>query len=200
MKKYTVPFSFNMFNADELVFSGVHVMNVSEADVKAVAKVLQEKNGGHPVELVDAGNISDKVLEDIYVTEVADRVPEEADLDAVSVELQQDMPQELIAAVEEHLLLKSADVKYYATVNGEEKTGTAPLGLSIPTFRKMVAAVSENHAGLSDFDFLKENAPEAYDEVLDLVSEWAFKECLTRYGVEVKATVAEFPLQVYEYV
>lgn len=198
MKNFSIPFSFTLFNGESILCSDIINASLSEADVKAVASAMMQRNGGHPVELVDAGTLTDKISDQIINDVLVVRFPDLESYDDVYVELQGDMPAELVAAADEYITVKSADVKYYASVDGKEYDGIAPLGLTPAVFNAMVEAASKNHQGLSDFDFLKEEAPEAYDQILDWTKEWAFKENMSRHGVMVDAEIREFPLQVYE--
>lgn len=199
MKRFQIPFSFTIYDGDEQLCADVYTMSLGENDIKDVAKAMKEKNGGHPVELVDAATIVDKVVNAVLENVLVDKCPELECYDDVFVEVQEKMPAELIKAADEYIDMKHADVKYSAVVDGVEYSGTAPLGLTPEVFNTMVEAVSQDHHGLSDFDFLKEFAPEAYDTILDWTREWAFKECMTAHGVEVLANIKDFPVQVYEY-
>lgn len=58
---------------------------------------------------------------------------------------------------------------------------------------------TEDHHGLSDFDFLKEFAPEAFEEINELAQECAYKECVSLYGVTCVGEIREFPVEVYDY-
>ena len=54
MKRFQIPFSFTIYDGDEQLCADVYTMSLGENDIKDVAKAMKEKNGGHPVELVDA--------------------------------------------------------------------------------------------------------------------------------------------------
>lgn len=198
MKNFSIPFSFTLLNGESVLCNDIFNASLSEADVKAVAAAMMQHNGGHPVELVDAGTIIDKVSDQIIGDVLIERFPDLECYDEVYVELQEDMPAELVAAADGYISSKAADVKYYASVDGKEYDGIAPLGLTPEVFNAMVEAASKDHHGLSDFDFLKEDAPEAYDQILDWTKEWAFKENMRIHGIKVDAEIREFPLQVYE--
>ena len=200
MKNISIPFSFTLFNGESILCSDIFNASLTEADVKAVASAMMQRNGGHPVELVDAGTITDKIVDQIIGDVLVERFPDLESYDAVYVELQEDMPAELVAAADKFISSKSADVKYYATVDGKAYYGVAPLGLKPEVFNAMVKAASKGHDGLSDFDFLKQESPEAYELILDWTKEWAFKENMTGHGVMVDAEIREFPYQVYEQV
>ena len=49
-----------------------------------------------------------------------------------------------------------------------------------------------------DFDMLKEQAPEAYKEMTELIFEWAYKYSIQQYGEPKVCILKEFPYQVYE--
>ena len=49
-----------------------------------------------------------------------------------------------------------------------------------------------------DFDILKEQAPEAYKEMTELIFEWAYKYSIQQYGEPKVCILKEFPYQVYE--
>lgn len=198
MKNYSIPFSFTLFNGEEVLCHDIFDMTLSESDIRSVAKAMTDRNGGHPLELADAGTINDKIAGKIISEVLPERFPDLDSYDDVCVEVQEDMPEELIAAADEYIPVKSADVRYYASVDGKDYNGVAPLGLSPSVFNVMVEAATKDHHGLSDFDFLKEYAPDAFSLVLEWTRECAFKENFSRCGVKVDAVIREFPLQVYE--
>lgn len=197
-KTFDIPFNYSLYNADVFVCSDTCVVKLSERDVRAVAQAMVETNGGHPVPLVDASTVADTVSDEIIGSQVMVKLPDLETFDGVLVELQEDMPAELVAAADGYISSKAADVRYYATVDGVRYDGTAPLGLPPEVFSRMVEAALMDHQGLTDFEFLSGYAPEAHALVLDWTREWAFKENLTRYGVKVDAVIREFPYQVYE--
>lgn len=199
MKNFTIPFGYNVFNGEEYIFSDTCTMALSESDIKKVADILQQ-NGCHPEIMGDLPDLSDKVLETIFDNNFCDRLPEGVNLEDIFVELDEKMPDELLAVVEDVLQFKSADIRFYYQVNGKEKYGHMMMGISVSSFKKMVDAVAEDHHGLSDFDFLKEFAPEAFEEVNELAQECAYKECYSLYGATCVGEIREFPVEVYDYV
>lgn len=199
MKHYIIPVSFKIFNGETELLSDVYHMPLFMKDIKEVAKAMEERNGGHPVELLDAGKVADKIRDSVLEDWPIYEIPDLEDYSEVYAVLQEKMPAELIAAADEHIRLKTAEVNYYVQYNGQECKGTVSLGLKPEVFNTMVSAMREDHKGISDFDFLKETAPAAYAEIYNLANEWAGKEYLAEYGVEVVAQLREFPLQVFEY-
>ena len=142
MKNYTIPFGYNVFNGEDLIFSDICTMTLRESDIKKVADILQQ-NGGHPVIMGALSELSEKVLDTICDNVFCDKFPEDVEMDDIFVELDEKMPDELLAVVEDILRFKSADIRYYYQANGEEKYGNIVMGISVASFKKMVDAVAD---------------------------------------------------------
>lgn len=186
----TIPFRYEVYDAGRLECSDVFNMGFTESALKNYAKILQEK-GGHPVDLVDLGNITDKVYDELFPA-IADRFPEKESFDEMEAVLQEDMPEELVSALDSFILEKSADIHYVGVKDGREVEESASVNVPKEAFARMVDAVtSPARKGEQDFEFLRASSPAAYETIYNLVAAKAACSCIA---------LKEFPLEVYDYI
>ena len=171
--------------------------SVTDEEIKEVAAIM-ERNGGYPVEMRELEKLSDQILEDIYIDEITRLYPDEEDYDDYYVELNEVMPQNLLMAAQQYIKYKDVDVTFYLDVEGSEVSSSFLLRVTQNAFDKMREVAKSGPHYKSDFDVLKEQAPEAYKEMSDLIFEWAYKLCIRDYGEAKPCVLKEFPYQVYE--
>ena len=193
----TIYFPDEIYKDGELVEKALTDKDFEEEDLKAVAEVL-EKHGGYAVEMCELQELSEELTETIYTQELEEFFPDEDDCSCFEVCLCEEMPVELIEAADKYVKYKDVDQDFYLDVDGEEVKSSFLLRISNDAFCKMKKIVTSGSYEKSDFDMLKELEPEAYQEVAELVFEWAFKYSMRVYDAEKPCVLKNFPYQVYD--
>jgi len=189
--------NYRVYKGEEMVADEMLKHSVTDEEIKEVAAIM-ERNGGYPVEMRELEKLSDQILEDIYIDEITRLYPDEEDYDDYYVELNEVMPQNLLMAAQQYIKYKDVDVTFYLDVEGSEVSSSFLLRVTQNAFDKMREVAKSGPHYKSDFDVLKEQAPEAYKEMSDLIFEWAYKLCIRDYGEAKPCVLKEFPYQVYE--
>lgn len=172
-------------------------IKVSEDELKEVASIM-EKNGGYPVDMCELESLHDRIMEKVYVDEINRLFPDEEDFEDYSAVLYDAMPLDLRFAAQEYIKYKDVDQTFYLDVDGKEVRDSFLLRVTQNAFTKMVEVANSDKHDKSDFDLLKEYAPEAYNEMTELIFEWAYKYSVREYGEPKPCVLKEFPYQVYE--
>ena len=193
----TIYFPYEIYKDGELVEKALTDKDFEEEDLKAVAEVL-EKHGGYAVEMCELQELSEELTETIYTQELEEFFPDEDGCSCFEVCLCEEMPVELIEAADKYVKYKDVDQDFYLDVDGEEVKSSFLLRISNDAFCKMKKIVTSGSYEKSDFDMLKELEPEAYQEVAELVFEWAFKYSMRVYDAEKPCVLKNFPYQVYD--
>lgn len=192
----TISFSFTVFNGNETIAQDNLDYKVSEKQLREVAAVM-DNNGGHRVELCALEILTAAVEEEIYVNRVPEIVGDDADYDTIFVQLQEEMPEELVAAADEFVQLKEVTISYYFQKDGDELKREGQFGISPKEYNAMrKTAVSEEQRD-TDFGLMKKLFPQEYYKVAELVEEYAFKECVRDFGQGFPVLLKEFPYQVF---
>lgn len=194
--KNNITFSFAVLNGSEIIAQEILTIGLSDREIRHTAAVM-DKNGGYPVEMAALENLTDKILEEIYVNKLPELLPEDAELDNIFVQIQGKMPDELVEAAERYIHLKNVTIAYYLQKDGEEIKREAGFGISPAEFNAMRKAILSEETRETDFDLLKVLFPEEYRKVAELVEEWAYKESVTQFGRPLPVNLKEFPYQVY---
>lgn len=198
LKRFTkIYFNYRVFKGDDMVADESVALSLSENEIKKVAAVMQS-NGGFPVDMCELENLSDRLIDEIYINELTRLFPDEEDLGDFDVEVDDAMPSDLCEAAEQYIQYKDVDQTFYLDVDGREVKQSFGLRVSQHAFHQMVEVVKSGKHDTSDFDTLKEQAPEAYKEMSELIFEWADKYCMSVYGEPKACRLKEFPYQVYE--
>ena len=192
-----VSFSFDVFNHGEHVKNDIIEVALNDRTIREVAKVMAE-NGGHPVEMCALTKLSDLLFEQIFTKKVYEILPDEEDYDGVDVKIQEQMPEALVAAAEQYATTKSVHVDYNYFIEGKRLKETVSLQVSNRTFYAMRDLVLSDASGRAPFDSLRLENPEAYKEVYDLISEWAYKRGIRDEGEPRIAMLKDFPLEVFD--
>ena len=192
----TISFAFDVINGNELIAQDTIKYNVSEKELKTVAAVM-DANGGHRVDLCTLESLTSALEEEIYVNRIPGIVPEDVDLGLIYVVLQQDMPEELVAAADEYVRMKDVDIVYYIQKDGIEIKREGGFGISPKEYNAMRKTALSEEARESDFQLMKRLFPDEYYKVAELVEEYAFKECVRDFGQGFPVVLKEFPYQVF---
>ena len=198
MKTTKVCFNYFIYDGDdEEVANDLLELELDKENLMEVASIMEE-HGGYPVEMCELQSLESWILDTIYEDEFERLFPDVEDFDGYYVEIAQDMPQELILAAQEYIKYRDVDQTFYLDMNGTEVKSSFLLRVSQSAFDKMREAVLSGPHDKSDFEVLKEQAPDAYQEISELVFEWAFKYSVREYGEPKLCILKEFPYQVYE--
>jgi hypothetical protein len=200
MKK-TIEFGFEVFNneSNETIYSGSKEVEVSEQEIKEVAKIMQEHRG-FAVDMCELSTLYDKVWEECmmyYQNKCADPKAD-LDWDDMTLELQENMPKGLIKAAEPFITVKVVDVCYYYMNEGREEKITVVTWIPSDVFWAMVDVVKTGRRDKPDFDLLKEVNEVAYHNVIYCSLEVACKRMKGKHAVNDVPYLKEFPFEVYE--
>lgn len=196
-KKY-VFFLFAIYDAmDECMGEDMVRLELTEDDIRKVAEIMMEKNGGYPVDMDMLPwlqkQASKKVLKEDYK-----KVLEEDEWDSDwYMALNCVMPAELIVYAQEYITFKDVTQNVYVNVTGEEEVYTFGYRISRNAYKAMVEVLSTKVDGKEDFEQLKERYPEVYDEIAPDAIEQGFKWAMSSYHVETQAYLKEFPIEIY---
>lgn len=192
----TITFSFNVLNGNEIIAQETLNYKVAEQQLREVAAVM-DGNGGHRVDLCALESLTAALEEEIYVHRLPEILSEDTDYDGIFVHLQEDMPEDLVAAADEYVRLKEVNNPYYIQKDGTEIKREMLFGISAKEYNAMrKTAVSEEERD-TDFGLMKRLFPEEYYKVAELVEENAFKECVLDFGQGYPVVLKEFPYQVF---
>ena len=192
----TISFSFTAFNGNEAIAQDILTVKLTEKELRRVAEAM-DANGGHPVELCTLEFLTERLLEQIYTKRLPDILPEDSEWNDIFVQLQEEMPQELVDAADKYVLMKNVTIPYYIQKDGSEMRREGVFGVSPKAFAAMRKTALSEETRDTDFELMKRLFPKEYDEVAELVFENAFKECVRDYGQGYPTTIEEFPYQVY---
>ena len=192
----TISFSYTALNGNEIIAQEIISVKLSENELRQVAEVMSA-NGGHQVELCALEKNSERLLEEIFAKQLPEILPEDTEWENVFVQLQEEMPKELVEAADEYVLLKNVTINYYIQKDGTELNHEGEYGISPKAFAAMKKTALSEENRESDFGLMKQLFPKEYNEVAELVMEYAFKECVRDFGQGFPALLKEFPYQVY---
>ena len=192
----TISFSFNVFNGNEIIAQETLKYKLSEKELREVAAVM-DGNGGHRVDLCALEKLTDVIEEEIYVNRIPELVPEDVDYGDVYVQLQEEMPEELVTAADEFVRLKEVTIVYYILKDGEELKRDGQFGISPKDYAAMKRTALSEEYRESDFDLMKKLFPKEYHNVAELVEENGYKECVRDFGQGFPVVLREFPFQVF---
>lgn len=192
-------FNYDLINeaSNEIVHVGTVNLALTDKEVDEVSQAIRN-NGGHAVELLDIGWLSEKVGElaiDDYQLNYAD---DDFEWDDIRVEVDSSLPQELVdaaTAMEDNVVL---DCHFYYFAEGKEKMGTVLLGVTRDVFQMMTNVARLARSTGTDFGNLREIYPEAFAHSGKWVLEYAYKWGKEHYDYNIHAYLKEFPYQVYE--
>jgi len=191
-----ISFSFSVYNRNEIIAQETMNYNVSEKQLREVA-VVMDGNGGHRVELCALEDLITALEEEIYVKLLPDIVPEDVDYDNIYVQIQENMPEDLVAAADEFVRMKEVTIAYYIQKDGTELKREGLFGISPKEYNAMRKTALSEEVRDTDFGLMKRLFPDEYYGIAELVEENAFKECVRDFGQGYPAVLKEFPYQVF---
>lgn len=192
----TIPFSYTVLSGNDIIAQEIISVKLTEKELRQVAEVM-DANGGHQVELCALEKLSEKLLDDIFIKQLPETLPEDTDWDNIFVQLQEDMPQELVEAAGQYVQMKSVTFVYYIQKDGTELKREGEFGISPKAFAAMRKTAVSEESRTTDYELMQKLFPKEYEEVTELVKEYAFKECVRDFGQGFPTVLKEFPYQVY---
>ena len=192
----TISFSYEVLNGNTLIAQESISTKLSEKELREVATVM-DNNGGHRVELCALEGLAARLEEEIYTMKLPEQLPEETEWENIFVRLQQDMPEELVAAADEFVRLKEVSIPYYVRRNMEEERREAKFGVSPKEYNAMKKVTLSKERKETDFETMKALFPVEYHKVAELVEEWGYKECVRDFGQAFPIALKEFPFEVF---
>ena len=192
----TISFSFDVFNGNEIIAQDTLKYKLSEKELREVAAVM-DGNGGHRVDLCTLEKLTAAVEEEIYVNRLPEIVPEDGDFEDVYVQLQEEMPEDLVNAADEYVRLKEVTIVYYIQKDGEELKREGQFGISPKDYTAMKKTALSEEDRESNFSLMKKLFPKEYHNVVELVEENGYKECVRDFGQAFPVVLREFPFQVF---
>ena len=192
----TISFSYTVLNGNEIIAQEILTVKLTEKELRQVAEVMNA-NGGHQVELCALEKLSERLLDEIFTKQLPEILPKDTEWEDVFVQLQEEMPKELVEAADEYVPLKNVTISYYIQKDGSELKHEGEFGISPKAFAAMKKTALSEEKRDTDFELMKRLFPKEYDVVAELVKEYAFKECVRDFGQGFPAVLKEFPYQVY---
>lgn len=196
----TIEFGFEVIDMEsgQTIYTGSKAVDLSEKEIKQVASIM-ELHDGYAVEICDLKDLHDKVWNYciLYYQDLCASTNREFDWDSMSLQVQENMPKELVTAAEPYIVNKSVDINYYYLLNGEERKMTVKASIPAEVFNTMVEMVKSGKTGKSDFELLREIDDVAYHNILYCSLEDAYKEMKCNAN-EQEPYLKEFPYQVYD--
>lgn len=193
MSKNTFSVDYEVYNVNtnETIDRQTMEVEVTDKQLREMAKVMED-NGGFAPEFSVFQHIYDYLCEECIIDYQENYAPYDDDFwEKHNIELSDNVPEEMLQAVEKYIKNKEVNVIYYYEEDGEVRTGNALVKLPSATYRIMVETAKTKPSEKSDFEHLKDTCPEAFDEVIRLVASEAG-------GVQPHFILKEFPYQVLE--
>ena len=193
MSKNTFSVDYEVYdlNTDETIDRKSMEVEVTDKQLREIAKVM-ENNGGLAPEFSVFQDVYDYLCEECFMDYQENYAPDDEEFwEQNSIDLGEELPDELLQAAEIYVKHKEVNIIYYYEEEGVEKTGNALVQLPSATYKAMVEAAKTKLSEKEDFAHLKDTCPKVYDEVKKLVANEA-GDAITDFILK------EFPYQVLE--
>ena len=193
MSKNTFSVDYEVYdlNTDETIDRKSMEVEVTDKQLREIAKVM-ENNGGLAPEFSVFQDVYDYLCEECFMDYQENYAPDDEEFwEQNSIDLGEELPDELLQAAEIYVKHKEVNIIYYYEEEGVEKTGNALVQLPSATYQAMVEAAKTKLSEKEDFAHLKDTCPKVYDEVKKLVANEA-GDAMTNFILK------EFPYQVLE--
>ena len=178
-------------DTDETIDRKSMEVEVTDKQLREMAKVM-ENNGGFAPEFSVFQDVYDYLCEECFMDYQENYAPDDEEFwEQNSIDLGEQLPDELLQAAEIYVKHKEVNIIYYYEEEGAEKTGNALVQLPSATYQAMVEAAKTKLSEKEDFAHLKDTCPKVYDEVKKLVANEA-GDAITDFILK------EFPYQVLE--
>lgn len=191
-----IGFYYEVFVKDEHINTSILTMELVDDDLKKVARAMEEINDGYPIELVDLAWLYESIAEDIWLKWDEVQELEIDDFDEVVVDIQKEMPQDLIDAVKPFLTHKGVNVDcYYLNGRNIMKEMTHILVRPV-VFDAMVSTLIDKKIQVPDFSMFKVEYPDYYKEIWDALK--YKRNVIGQSNIVPDLFLQDFPYQVYE--
>ena len=172
MSKNTFSVDYEVYdlNTDETIDRKSMEVEVTDKQLREMAKVM-ENNGGFAPEFSVFQDVYDYLCEECFMDYQENYAPDDEEFwEQNSIDLGEELPDELLQAAEIYVKHKEVNIIYYYEEEGVEKTGNALVQLPSATYQAMVEAAKTKLSEKEDFTHLKDTCPKVYDEVKKLVA------------------------------
>ena len=167
MSKNTFSVDYEVYdlNTDETIDRKSMEVEVTDKQLREIAKVM-ENNGGLAPEFSVFQDVYDYLCEECFMDYQENYAPDDEEFwEQNSIDLGEELPDELLQAAEIYVKHKEVNIIYYYEEEGVEKTGNALVQLPSATYQAMVEAAKTKLSEKEDFAHLKDTCPKVYDEV-----------------------------------
>lgn len=190
MKKVT--FNYSVFCGEESIYNGQLIAKLSDEELKLIAATMVETNGGFPCPMEAYSQLSERLWGE--AAEDYENNCDDVDWEEVSLELDNDMPIELIDAVNPFVEKRTVTIPYYIIRGGKEVRSFVSMDVNRQTYEAMLTIAKSDHE-LTDFEQLRLNSEVLYHGII-------YDMSYLLEGVENEGndfvTLKEFPHEVYE--
>ncbi len=193
MNKNTFSVDYEVYNVntDETIDRKTMEVEVTDKQLQEMAKVMED-NGGYAPEFSVFQHVYDYLCEECFMDYQENYAPDDDEFwEMFSIDLGEQLPDNLLQAVEKYVKHKEVNIIYYYVEEGVEKNGNALVKLPSATYQIMVEVAKTKPSEREDFAYLKDTCPKVYDEVKKLVAKEAGDD-ITNFILK------EFPYQVLE--
>ena len=193
MNNNTFSLNYEIYNVDtNEIFDRKNIeLEVTDRQLREMAKVMED-NGGYAPELSVFQKFYEYIIEKCIEEYDYNYAPNDEDFwEEYSIDFGEELPDELLQAVEEYVKYKEVSIIYYFEEEGEEKNGNALVQLPNSIYWTMVEAAKTKPSEKEDFEHLKDTCPKEFEEVEQLVASKAD-------DAQTDFILKEFPYQVLE--
>lgn len=192
----TISFSYDVLNSNTIIARETLDVKLSKKEFREVASVMDGK-GGHRVELCALEALTNRLEEEIYTEKLPAFLPDDTEWDRIFVQLQEDMPEALVAAADEFVRLKEVTIPFYIHRHMSEEQREGKFGITAKQYNAMKKAALSEERRETDFETMKMLFPGEYYNVVEMVEEYGYKECVRDFGQAFPIVLKEFPFEVF---
>lgn len=190
MKKFT--FNYSIFCGEKTIYNGQIVANVCDNELLKIAKTMVRTNGGFPCPMEAYSQLMER-LWDIAAEDYESNC-DDVDWDEIYLLIDNDMPKDLIDAVNPFVTKRTLTIPYYITIAGEESRSFVTMDVNKDVYESMLSIAKSEH-DLTDFDQLRKLHEVLYHGIIYDMS--YLLEGIENEGDDF-VTLKEFPHEVYE--
>lgn len=190
MKKIT--FNYSIFCCEESIYNGQIVANLSDEDLAKVAETMVSTNGGFPCPMETYSQLTERLWD--IAAEDYENVYGDVDWEEVYLSVDNEMPKELVNAVNPFVARRTVTIPYYTIVAGKESRSFVAMEVNREVYESMLRIAKSEH-GLTDFEELRKESEVLYHGII-------YDMSYLLEGVENEGDdfviLKEFPHEVYE--
>lgn len=190
MKK--IIFNYSVIKYEECIFNGQFIAGISEAEIKDISETMVSTNGGFPCSMSSYEQLSDRLwneaVED-YLHQFVD-----VNLEEIYLEIENDMPKELVEVVNPFITKRTVTVPYYVKLGEKESHSFVTMDINKQTYESMLQIAKSEHE-LTDFEQLRQDHSVLYHGIIYDMS--YLLDDVTKESIDF-VTLREFPHEIYE--